>query len=267
MSQTPLSLQRLSIPHEVLTSIEGILSAIEEEVAEDFWILFDIDDTLITLREPDLIFQTKEGLRYFHQWFSRFSFVKREKILAKLFPYWDYQLIEEESVQVIEQIQERGHVVLACTAMSGYEVGGVHLGKWRIDQLQEVGLCFGKRLSSHYSSSFSVPHSPYSLFFQEGIFFNGWDIPKGPCLEKFFSQLDHLPQKIFFIDDKLSQLESVYHSFPDRSRLFLYRGGEREEREERGNLSHFSRQLAYFEQNGRWVHDWELIQEREGVPD
>lgn len=109
------------------------------------------------------------------------------------------RLVDAEAPGIIQKIQQNGHVVLGLTARYPEEAQYTH------PQLDQVGIYFDNRFSDR---EFFF-HAP--VLYENGILFCGTN-KKSEVLIAFLKQLNLFPQKIIFIDDKLSHVQDLEHA-------------------------------------------------------
>lgn len=166
--------------------------------------LIDLDDTLFDFPymlgskawRKYITSATKEDLT--ENWHDLFSlFIARNHPL---------ETVEAVTKQFILNLQATGNVVFGLTARERerwYDTPVDGIDRMTISQLKSVGINFNDEcLVNAYSWLTNSPE------FYEGVFFADLD-SKGDYLLKLFKDAPELPKKVIFIDDKLSQVESV----------------------------------------------------------
>ncbi len=162
---------------------------------------FDIDDTLFDL---PFMLGSKAWRKYIasatkndptQNWHDIFSlFIAR---------YHHHKTVETHTSQFIQKLQNQGYDVLGLTARERqvwYDTPTNDIDSLTTSQLESVGISFQDPQTYAFLSS--------SPEYFKGTFFADTE-PKGEYLLKLFKGAPELPEKVIFIDDKLSQVESV----------------------------------------------------------
>lgn len=196
--------------HDSPTRIESILE-MPIDHPEETLILFDIDDTLI---DSSNMLGSKAWRKYISQatadaalnWHDLFSLYIAEN--SPIVP------VESMTTKIVKDLQAKGYVVCGLTSRErnkwyDLEVEGIDL--LTISQLKSVDIQFDDDLLKQKYLLFSQ-NSEYF----EGVFFANLE-PKGEYLRFLWNSLEasELPKKVLFIDDKLSQVESVASTLND----------------------------------------------------
>lgn len=181
------------LPLSLLASITRIesMSQVPIDSPSDTIYFFDIDDTLID--SPNML-GSKAWRKYIAETLPDLHDVLT-LFVARNYPV-DY--IEGYTPKFIEQLQNRGYGVFGLTARERniwYYTPTEGIDALTIAQLKEAEI---------YLNPKTHPSSPE---YYEGVFFADIE-PKGDYLKKLFQNIDR-PAKVIFIDDKLSQVESV----------------------------------------------------------
>lgn len=157
----------------------------------DFWLILDLDDTLIegaqALTQFLWLKKTILGLQ-------QLGFTETES-WNTAYPYWE-SIQEKGSIKTIEsalpllitRLQEQGKTVFAYTERqsSAEEI--------TLKQLKSLNITLA-------SSSPKIPHTlPPTILFSSGVLFGG-ELHKGPGLQFFLNALNIHPEKIIYIDN------------------------------------------------------------------
>lgn len=111
-------------------------------------------------------------------------------------------LVDENSVVMIKELQERGIVVIALTARSPHV-----LEECTLRQLESVGINF-RITSPTHEKDLNFAGLNDRADFKGGVIFCGCN-DKGKVLERFFNETDFHPDQIIFADDKEKNLSAV----------------------------------------------------------
>lgn len=185
-----------------IVKIESLAQIKDHQQTQTIY-FFDIDDTLFDSPtmlgskawRKYIIAATKNDPLNWHDIFSLF--------IARNHPL---QTIEALTSQFVKKLQMGGHGVFALTARERkrwYDMPQEGIDLLTAKQLELVGI--------NFDNAFLVETYPYltnnSGYFK-GIFFADTEL-KGEYLLKLFKNAPQRPEKVIFIDDKLSQAESV----------------------------------------------------------
>lgn len=180
----------------------GSLSQIANLESTQAIYFFDIDDTLF---DTPYMLGSKAWRKYIvsatkddstENWHDLFSL-----FIARNYPL---ETVEAFTSQYVHKLQMQGYEVFGLTARERkiwYDTAVNDIDLLTISQLDSVGINF-----NHESKDYSYL-TDNSEFFQ-GVFFSDTE-PKGEYLLKLFKNASQLPEKVIFIDDKQSQVESV----------------------------------------------------------
>lgn len=195
-----------------LASFEERLT--EKDVDSSVLVLFDVDETLITPKDAILkkcnANIAQKLLREYHISYD-IDFKSFEYFLSIIFAAAQFELVNDKSVALVYDLQERGIPTLAFTAAGTGKFGIIEkLENWRFDQLKNLGLDFQSFLGPlclHWDAQYP---EKAPLFFR-GILFSS-NQPKGIVLAEFLQKIKGNFSKIIMIDDKSKFLESVERS-------------------------------------------------------
>lgn len=189
--------------------MEEILKEIDPHTA----VFFDIDETLI------ITACTLGSTSWWDHCLHKFSKanIDRDKISIFFQPIIDKIIkevpvkpVEEETPKIIHGLQRQNILAFGLTARSKTALQGMDL--ITNDHLQSVNINFDCFPSLKASEEISD-------FFAYGIIFTGY-MPKGPFLKKFLENVDLHPSKIVFVDDRMSQLQSVEKAVIEQGLVF-----------------------------------------------
>ncbi len=188
-------------------SILKIESLAEVNVAQpdQTLFLFDLDDTLF---DSAYMVGSKAWRRYIveaakkidssRNWHDLFSY-----LLAQKHPL---RTVEPFTSQFVQDLQEKGYIVCGLTSRERkqwYDTPQEGVDVLTTHQLTSVNINFNNGRLEHI-----YPHLARDSEYFKGIFFANLE-PKGNYLLHLFKNVPELPKKVIFIDDKLSQVESV----------------------------------------------------------
>lgn len=192
-----------SNPDVRIVKIESLNQIADSEPAQTIY-FFDIDDTLFD--SPHML-GSKAWRKYIvaatkddptENWHDIFSlFIARNHPL---------ETVEALTSQFVQELQMKGCGVFGLTARERkkwYDTPMSDIDLLTVNQLESVGISFNNE-----SQDEAYPYLTNDLEYFKGIFFADVE-PKGGYLLKLFKEAPQLPEKVIFIDDKQSQVESV----------------------------------------------------------
>ncbi|AAP05469.1 DUF2608 domain-containing protein [Chlamydia caviae] len=187
----PLALYSETTRYVEVKSIHEIAGDILYD-SSDFWLIFDLDDTLLegaeALSQSLWLQKTMEG-------FQQLGLSESEAWEA-IYPYWEgfqekgsVKTIENAMQLLITKIQEQKKTLFAYTErkLSSKDI--------TLQQLKSLELKLD-------STAPAVPnHLPKGILFTSGVLF-GDELHKGPGLQLFLDAIGTLPEKIIYIDNR-----------------------------------------------------------------
>lgn len=186
-----------------IVKIESLNQIANPESTQAIYFL-DIDDTLFDSPymlgskawRKYIVSATKDDLtENWHDIFSHF--------IARNHPL---ETVESLTSRFVKELQMRGCGVFGLTARERkiwYNTPMDDIDLLTVSQLESVGISFNNE-----SLVKTYPHLTTNPEYFKGIFFADIE-PKGEYLLKLFKDISPLPEKVIFIDDKQSQVESV----------------------------------------------------------
>ncbi len=177
------------------------LQEVLSHLASDTAIFFDLDNTLL---EPCQHFGTVQwGEYYIKKLMSAGEAPEKAEVIAqsmwgKYLPNAALRLLDPNSPSIISQLQQNGHLVLGLTARYPEEASYTH------PQLQKLGFEFDRRFADQ------TILLPFPALFENGVLFASTLNKKGDALLALLEQVNYLPKKIIFIDDKHSHVEELH---------------------------------------------------------
>lgn len=124
-----------------------------------------------------------------------------------------HSLINSQSISLIEELQNKKIPVIAFTAAPGGKIGKVDsFLDWRVKELEEFGFKFKDTFPDIcFLTLAKDPNLEFPPIYKSGVLITSLH-DKGPVLINFFKKINWTPKKVIFIDDKMSNLESVAQS-------------------------------------------------------
>ena len=184
------------------------------EYNKDLLVIFDIDNTIA---KPPTDFGSDQWFYAMHDQLIASGKSDQEvfdTILPVLFHIqfntWLVP-VEKNTVEVVNNLQEKGVSVIALTARS------LKLAHRTIEQLHNIGIYFTN--TDPYECPIKYGNKKPGLYI-DGIIFSG-NNDKGEMLVHWLRQSNYRPQKVIFIDDKLKNLHSVEKALHNRDYPFI----------------------------------------------
>ena len=197
------------------TSINSIeeISIILKEADNDTLIVFDIDEVLITTKDPFLrpeaepifLSHVKEAMS---QVKSALEQEAIEKKLSDCLVSCERYVLEPAAVELIEQLQNMQKKVIAITSHPTGKLGNLaSVERWKVDSIKSFGFCFERSFPDFRASS---------PLYVEGVIFSRGST-KGDILVQFLDQLSSFkPKKVIGIDDLVKNHETLRDSLAER---------------------------------------------------
>lgn len=213
LTLSPVSLTASTNSHVI--TIESLSDLSDRALHQPKQTLFivDIDDTLID--HPEML-GSKAWRKYIIEatqkidpkvnWHDIFSYY-----LARHYPV---QTVEKGTSQFVKNLQESGYVVCGLTSRERnlwYDMPQKGVDALTANQLRSVGI----DLDTHQLEDV-YPNLSKDTEYSQGIFFANIE-PKGHYLSHLLKCAPQRPQKVIFIDDKESQVESVANALSQLS--------------------------------------------------
>lgn len=195
-----------------------------EEVVENIhgntWVILDVDDVLITCKDPSLQEANKERLDKVCQ---HYAAQMSEEDYARLFSIAmrsrEVEVIDPKIYELFDFLKEHQVKTIALTHTRTGRFGVIEsVEQWRINELNHLGFNFGPLSPFQADIQFKQLEGPLgSPNVTSGVVFTA-EMDKGPVLEEAIKAVQDKPQKIIFIDDRRDNLESV-QAFCDKHQI------------------------------------------------
>lgn len=173
---------------------------IRSHITENTAIFFDLDNTLV---EPVQHFGSVQWGEHYEKRLLDTGKTLKE-VEAILQPYWNkllpdlsMRLLDQTAPNIIRELQQKGHLVLGLTARDVVDAIYTHP---LLDQ-------YGIRFECEYADQ--EISMRYPAIFERGILFTGIHNTKGETLVELLKQINHFPQRVLFVDDKLNHVQSL----------------------------------------------------------
>lgn len=233
-----------------------------EEVDPSSFVLFDVDFTL--LLPKDIILHPgpiKFAKKLLSEYFDKSATYPQAHLRQLPFPREaECSLVEPKILPFIRHLQCQKIPVIAFTAVMGGELDGFgDVGKWRVDQLRELGLDFSSSFpKTHYLQLKKREDKEFAPLFKSGVLFSARH-PKGEILKAFLEAIHFHPSKVILVDDRLEYLNSAEKTMIGMGIPFTgyhYRAVEKIPVEYDEKVARF--QLKHLARHGKWLSDEEV---------
>lgn len=179
------------------------LSAIKEHLSDSTLIVFDIDNTLLepvqALGSDQWAWGRLKELKAKGLSESE-AFQQTMKEWREVHAITKVRSPESMTPELIQELQNKGYPLIALTTRAPEDADVT------IRELLELGINLTR--SSLLNQSLDLPLNKHAQF-KEGILFISLDNKKGIALKEFLNKIGYHPQKVIFIDDKLSHIQDV----------------------------------------------------------
>jgi len=183
------------------------------DLNENDLVIFDIDEVVI--QPVDQIFHPhnkKELHKYYSDIQNRVSPFQMNKLLSIVNTQQQIKLVDHKITDILDTLRKCSIPTIALTHSGTGKFGIIDdVTDWRITQLHALNVSF-KHLNPYKDQIYNKLIGNHGTAqFKAGILFTG-HVDKGKVLIEFL-ETNHLhPKRIIFVDDKLSNLQSVEHA-------------------------------------------------------
>lgn len=229
---------------------------------ENDLVIFDIDEVVI--QPVDHIFHPhnkKELHKYYSDIQNRVSHSDMNKLLSIVNTQQKIKLVDRKIIDILDTLHKCSIPTIALTHSGTGKFGIIDdVTDWRIAQLHALKISF-KHLSPYKDQVYNQltgKHGTAQL--KAGILFTG-HVDKGKVLTEFLESNHLHPKRIIFIDDKLSNLQSVEHALSDHNIEFngLEYTAVIDQKHAKIDPQIIHQQFLILEQELKWTQDIELI--------
>lgn len=258
-----LSIYTGSIFSNTIDSLKE-LSFLWDQADKNTLVVFDVDEVLLTTED------------HFGHPYAKYTFyplfisalwkakTKEEKeaiedIISLTYHLPKRVVIEEETPDLIRNLQSRGVTVVALTHFPTEKIGGmIDVPSWFVNRLKEFGFSFSDLGQSKIHLEME-PEKKHLPLLQSGVIFTSGN-QKGEVLKALFKKCNFCPSKVIFIDDLSSNVESVQaamESLAIECHAYQYKGANRFFRNE-VDMDILNYQIKYLLKNKSWISDKEV---------
>ena len=176
-------------------------------------IVFDIDDVLLTAKDQILQPTNKEyNNKLALEIQNRIPTQEAENLWSIILLSFQDEVVDPKMVNIIQNLQSRNIKALGLTNLLTGSFGKISsMEDWTVTRLNKHHINFKLSWNNINTIEFVnlTPHDKnrYATF-KDGISFAS-GLPKGSVLKAFLNYVKIKPKKIIFIDDKLSNVESI----------------------------------------------------------
>lgn len=193
----------LQVPSPKRTHEIFNIAEIEPHIGPNDWIIWDIDNTIL---ETTQILGSDQWFTYFLGKKQAEGLSASEAVLEALKVYVSVQNttkvrpVESDVLERIRRHQAQGNTVILLTSRGDYLEQATH------NQMNDLDLSFNHGV---FQDQVFTLEAGTEKKLSKGVIFCSGGRNKGDCLEVVLNRLDTRPEKIVFIDDKLSYIDTV----------------------------------------------------------
>jgi len=194
-----------------INSLEEIQT---ETITDKDLVIFDVDETL--LMSSDILLRPcgkrcLTGLMVTYN--QKLHPIKRDYLASQVLLQREARTVEPLAPSFIQKLQSQNIKVMALTAMPTKSFGAIPcMVQWRVEELQKLGYDFSTTFPEHPNLTFAG--NAFPVVFKHGILCSA-DTPKGEALVTFLHKIEWFPERVIFIDNRHSHLESVDNSLQE----------------------------------------------------
>lgn len=192
-----------------VTSVEEILPYFED-VDMNTMVVFDLDETLITMKDM-ILRPCGHDLRYeyIYRLSKKYSPRKLDYLFSLVADQAETVLVDPRWVDIIDRLQCKTPYVIAETAVDPGPFGIFQAFEDQRIKLLEGFEIYFDRVSKYLPDRvFDNLGKRTHPLLKQGVLFSG-GTPKGIVLEALLNEMDELPEKVIFIDDREKNVFSV----------------------------------------------------------
>ncbi len=220
-------------------------------------IIFDIDDVLITYN--DMVLRPC-GAHFRPRSWDGIDQKEIPHLISIMLSEGEIIPVDPLALQLVKELKNQKIKTIALTAARTGRFGIIEKAEdWRISILKQFGFNFFSSFPQHPIIYFDNETTNYSLFKNGVLFLGNEKNSKGDLLVKFLNNIQWKPEKIIFIDDKMSNLTSVKSSLIQENIPFYgyhYQGAESLPGEFNEKTAEV--QFSYLRKNHKWISDNEV---------
>ncbi|MDF2578403.1 MAG: hypothetical protein K0S74_1887 [Chlamydiales bacterium] len=213
---------------ESISSFDPVFEFLSD-VKNDDLIVWDIDHTLVNFADNVLRWQTHQRAecdRLNAEAIAKYCRYPEDKaylkfISSQAISHASYELTDQRLPSFIKILQSKEAKVIALTHSVTGKYGIIpDFVDWRITQLQQLDLNFSNVFGqTNQVLKFYVDENKQDCpsIYHSGILVTGGHMDKGTLLIQFLNKVNFKPRRVIFIDNKLSNLESVNNALAQQS--------------------------------------------------
>ena len=206
-----------STPHYNIISIDSFDEAFSNFTCSPTTLItFDIDDTILTSRDPIL-----SGITSYPLLFKIRAVLKHPSLLQQeafdlaasiIVMDTKFFLIDKTIIHKIKQLQTNGCNIIGLTAIETGSFGIIpSFEEWRADMLHSIGIDFNNSFNTDIVLNDLPPFRGMYPRFVHGIVYANMQ-PKGDALKALLEKIDFQPTAIISFDDEMHALQSIAHA-------------------------------------------------------
>lgn len=210
--------------HGSITKLNNIndLKVHLKDLNEHDLVIFDIDDVVI--QPVDQIFHPKnkdELKKHITDLYNKKSNEQMNDLLSTINIQQQVKLVDPSINTIFASLEKRSIPTVALTQCGTGKFGKINdITEWRIEQLNNLKINF-KALNPYKNAIYNNLRGKHGIaMFKSGVIFTG-HLDKGEVLKEFLKANKLSPKTIVFIDDKISNLQSVEQALAGQNITFL----------------------------------------------
>lgn len=227
-------------------------------------VIFDIDEVLLESTDAILKPQFKPHfLRLQQELAEKYSPEEVAYFKSIIYDEHNFKLVNDDIINTLNDLKHNGVMTIAITYIATGPRGKIpQFEDWGLARLQKVGIDFRRYNNLKNTSYTEIPAAHGVPLTKNGVTFTAL-ASKGSLLEAILKHNALLPAKVIFIDDKLSNLESVQSSCEQLNISFLgiHYTAVINSKAWKYNEAIARQQFNTLEQEGRWLSDAAAQQE------
>lgn len=160
------------------------------------------------------------------------DFCNEPAFVSALFSAMSFVPVEQQTIELIKEAQQRGVKVIALTAVNPGPLGTIpSMEQWRVDTLAQLGLDFSTSFTQERITFQHLrPRKGHVPMYYRGVLCAS-RMHKGIVLAAFLDEINWNPENIFFFDDTKEQCFNIRSAMKKRNiptECFWYRAAFQE---------------------------------------
>lgn len=231
-----------------------------ESLGESDLVVFDMDDVLIVTVDAILHYKSEEIRTSLHsRYMAHLPHAQQQLLYSYIWTTAQTTLVESHVADLIKAMQNRGIKVIVLTAAPVGSLGIIEdTVTLRIRELNDKGIDLSTAFPETASFALEEIHLGHGApAYRQGVILSS-QFPKGDVLAAFLKKIAWNPRRLIFIDDRMTNVESVESSLANLAielQCWHYTAAERHAKEV--NHSVADMQVRTLVEKGVWLSDQE----------